>query len=165
MRTITLLTLAICLLLCSCAEETQSSDLMAHIITHGTAIPTDCLIYYSDAAEHSPNRITKKTLENMYMAAYPIDSLCENYAILLGKRDIPYEIHLMKARSHSDLGELMSALNARRELLYKKENDRFNSESGEQTARTTVFCNGKYAILLLTPNNEELQKLITRYIL
>ena len=142
----------------------RPSDAMAATLTALDRPPENYHIYYSDASEGSPHFPSDEIKEKLYSTGYDIDSLCEGYAVLIGNGDLPYEIHLLKARSHSHLTDLMKCLNRRKELLAEPKNTTYNLDTAERTQRALCYCAGKYAVLLVTDDNDAVRKLLSEYI-
>ncbi len=141
------------------------SDAMANAVTNGTGLPGDYHIYYSDADEDSPHYPTAQIKEKMYTDGYDIDALCEDYAILIGNCDVPYEIHLLRARSHSNLSDLLACVDERRELLSEHKNSTFNPDTEERVEKSVSYCAGRYVVLLVTDDNDSMRGLLSDYIL
>lgn len=156
--------LLLCLLLTACGETMRPSDAIARVATEGTSLPHDYHVYYSDADPDSPHYPTNGIKEKLYSSGYDIDSLCEDYAVLMGNGTVPYEIHLMRARSHSNISDLLSCLNTRRELLSEHKNSTFNPDTEERVEQAVCYLAGRYAVLLVTADNTAMRALLDGYI-
>ena len=160
-----LLFLLLCLALTSCRSAMSPSDAMANAVTNGTGLPGSYHIYYSDADVDSPHYPTDVIKEKLYTDGYDVDALCDSYAVLIGDGDIPYEIHLLRARSQSNVSDLLACVDERRELLTEHKNSAFNSDTEERVEQAVSYCAGKYVVLLVTDDNDGMRKLLNEYIL
>lgn len=160
-----LLLLLLCLFLPACTSQVRPSDAMAATLTALDRPPENYHIYYSDASESSPHFPSAEIKKKLYSSGYDVDALCEGYAVLVGNGDLPYEIHLLKARSHSNIADLLDCLNERKELLSERKNSTYNPDTIERTRSSFCYCAGKYAVLLVTDDNEGIQKTLSEYIL
>ena len=152
--------LLLCLLLTACGDAMRPSDAIATAVTHGQGLPESYHVYYSDADEESPHYPTAKIKEKLYTSGYDVDSLCEDYAVLIGNGTVPYEIHLLRARSHSNISDLLSCLNGRKELLTEHKNSTFNPDTEERVEQAVSYCAGRYAVLLVTDDNDAMRALL-----
>lgn len=156
--------LILSLLLCSsCGGTKSSSELLALVITEVSACPETRLTYYSDAKPGSEHEMSEKTMSALFGTG-DINALCQDYAIMIGTSPTPWEIHILHARALSGVSELLDSLYARKDLLARRSNTAFSADEGGRLSSVKVFSHGRYAFLLATDNNDEIESMIKKVI-
>lgn len=148
-------------LLASCGENTRPSSLMAYVVTGLDNAPASRLMYYSDASPDTDSFLDADHIGEIYYDTFDINALCSDYAVMISCDDSPYEIHILLARAHSDLDEIVSALYGRRDLIQQKKAAEYNISGYERCGESAeVFTHGDYAVLLVTDDNKKAKKII-----
>ena len=159
-----LIAFTICVLLCSCGKQAAPSDIMARVVTELEDVPGSRIIFYSDANPDTESFMKPEAIAAIYYDGFEINSLCEDYAVFMGSSDCPFEIHILKSRATSNMPEILSALQMRKDILQSKNAASYAPDSYDVTMAAKVFSKGKYAILLVTKDNEKAEKVIQKFI-
>lgn len=154
-----LLFIIIPLILCSCARQICSEELLARVTSAEENLPGDFITYLSGAAQ-GEHYLSDENMALLYPDGMDVRKLCEDYAILIGNTQTPYEIHLLHARSQSDIAELLAGLYARRDTLALRKNETFSQNYREAVEGARVYSSGRYAILTVTDDVEATVKSI-----
>lgn len=150
------------ILLCSsCGSAKSSSELLALVITEVSACPETHFTYYSDAKPGSPHEMSDKTMSDLF-GTEDINTLCEDYAVMIGATHTPWEIHVLRARALSGVQELLDSLYTRKDLLARRANTDFSQDEGQRLSAVKVFSHGRYVFLLATDNNTEIESAIKK---
>ena len=155
--------LCVCLC-CSCADKAPSSALLSSVMREADGLPASYLVYYSGADEDSGHYLDPEHRAALYGEAVDPDALCEDYAILIGQSDLPYEIHILHARATSGVPELLDALRRRKDLLQQRKNLSYRQEAETVLSQASAYANGRYLFLLVTGDNDEIRRLISKRI-
>ena len=150
--------LALLVFLCSCGTETDSAELLGRF-TAEVKTPGSCIVYLSGAAS-GEHFLDDEKMGLIYPDGTDIRILCSDYAILIGMGSEPYEIHLLHARSRSDMPDLLSALTARRQLLQQRKNETFTESMREAVQSARVYPDGSYAILIVSRGAESAEGIL-----
>ncbi|MCI8590344.1 MAG: DUF4358 domain-containing protein [Clostridiales bacterium] len=138
--------------------------MMARLVTELQDVPETRMIFYNDANPDTENFMTQEYITKIYYQDFEINALCAEYAVFMGSGGAPYEIHILKARATSNMPEILSALQTRKDLLQSKNAAAYNPDAYDVTMTAKVFSKEKYAVLLVTKDNEQAEKLIQKLI-
>lgn len=156
--------LILSLLICpSCGSTKSSSELLALVITRVGGCPETHFTYYSDAKPNSEHEMNEKTMSALF-GTEDVNTLCEDYAIMIGATRIPWEIHILHARALSGVSELLDSLYSRKDLLTRKTNTDFAADEEQRLSSVKVFSHGRYVFLLATDVNTQIESIIKTFI-
>ena len=153
-----------CILLTACSDSSKPSDMMARLVTELPDMPETRMIFYSDANPDTENFMTQELIAKNYYQDFEINALCAEYAVFMGSSNTPCEIHILKARAASNMPEILSALQMRKDLLQSKNAAAYNPDAYDITMTAKVFSKEKYAVLIVTKDNEKAEKMIQKLI-
>ncbi|MCI8331787.1 MAG: DUF4358 domain-containing protein [Clostridiales bacterium] len=138
--------------------------MMARLVTELPNVPEARMIFYSDANPDTENFMTQEYITTIYYQDFELNALCAEYAVFMGSSSTPYEIHILKSRATSNMPEILSALQTRKDLLQSKHAAAYNPEAYDVMMTAKVFSKEKFAILLVTTDNETAEKIIQKLI-
>lgn len=149
-------------ILCACSQQPGAEELIVNITeAEQDSIPETFITYLSGAAQ-GEHYLTDENMALLYPDGMDIRKLCEDYAIFIGCTQTPYEIHLLHARAQSDIAELLGGLYARRDMLCLRKNETFSDEYRDAVDGARVYSSGRYAILIVTNDNDATAATIDR---
>lgn len=152
-----------CLFLSACASSPATSDIMARAITELDDMPGSRLIYYSNANPDTEHYLDQTHATQIYYEGFDIYALCDDFTILIGSADTPYEIHILRARASSNVPEILSALQTRKDMLQLKKSTSYNPDAYEATLSSAkAYSQERYVFLLVTTDNTAAENAIDK---
>ena len=151
-------------LLASCSDRGATpTDILYSALSGAYASDApDSNIYFSEAAAGSDERIESDRLKRLYAGISP-EGLYSSSALSLSRDDSVYEIHIYKGRSEADAIQIEKILCRRVDLLHSEDVYIYDEENYEKViSPARVGRKGRYAYLLITDKNDEIEKIIRK---
>ncbi len=149
------------LMLTSCAENAYTCTDLMYIMQNSLGTLPVSSIYFSESFEGENTYISSDSLTELYGS--DIASFSKSYSIMLSKGTQIYEIHIFKALSNKDSNSIEALLYKRLERLQDKDVYIYDDEHFENViSRGRVCKKGLYVFLLVTQDNDALQKSIDK---
>lgn len=148
---------AVCFLLClfllnGCGKERATGDLAEHLLNVYPTLPPYS-IYVKNGTPYEEGYLSPEDFSYLYVGEkerLPEWDLIEEFSIVLSDTTVPLELHILKARSATDTDEIAKLLSRRAELIRLH-----NKTEGDYLAyEPYLYVNGRYAILLVTEDND-----------
>ena len=148
---------ALACLLTACGRHYTATDLLAKI----TALPSsrDAVIYFRGADREGKGYLSKETAGLLYSGQDPM-ILCEDFALLLGKDDRLFEVHLYFALDGEKADAIQMILQQRQSILLRKDNELYVPDQ----PGVEVWRRGKWVALLATDDNSAVKELLKQMI-
>ena len=144
-------------LLSACGKEYTATDLLAKI----TVLPIhrDAVIYFRGADIEGSGYLSKETAELLY-SGQNLLPLCDDFALLLGKDDRLFEVHLYHAADGEKADAIDLILQQRQSLLLCKDNGLYASDP----PNVEVWRKGMWIVLMATDDNPSVKELLKKMI-
>ena len=150
-------------LLVSCSDSGAApTDILYSSLSEADS--PDSNIYFSGAAKGSDGYIESDRLKRLYAGMSP-EGLYSSSALSLSRDDSIYEIHIYKGRSEADAIQIEKILCRRVDLLHSEDIYMYNEENYEKViSPARVGRKGRYAYLLITDKNDEVESIVRKSI-
>lgn len=161
MKKITLLVLLCALFLSSC-RGTPSADTLALRLLDLYDVPPSSQ-YVKNGVEGEYGYISPEDFTFLYTGEkekLPEWDLIEDFRIILSDSQEPFELHVIRVRSSSEVEEIAKLLRKRAALISYHN----KTEESYRVYEPTVFVRSRYVILAVTPDNNAVKLMLKRLI-
>ncbi len=154
----TIIFLIACTLLLSSCRGTPSADTVAFRLLELYDVPPSSQ-YVKNGTEGEYGYISPEDFTFLYTGEkekLPEWELIEDFRIVLSDSSEPFELHVIRVRSSSEVEEIAKLLRKRAALI------RYHNKTEEsyRVYEPTVFVRGKYVILAVTPDNNAVKLML-----
>ena len=160
------LLLALTLLLCSCGAKGLPDDLSCKEITDkivaaGSNVPP-AQNYYVTSENNLDSMFFSITITGMFEESPDFDKI-DDYAMYICDGNHTYEVDVLRAKTEEDAQVLCEDLKARMTLLGGGDKAMYDPDFDNMMSNAKVFCEGKFAVLLITEDNDAAQEIINSF--
>ncbi len=158
----TVIFLILCALLLSSCRGNPSADTVALRLLDLYDVPPSSQ-YVKNGTEGEYGYISPEDFTFLYTGEkekLPEWELIEDFRIVLSDSREPFELHVIRVRSSSEIDEIAKLLRKRAALI------RYHNKTEEsfRVYEPTVFVRGKYVILAVTPDNNAVKLMLKKLI-
>lgn len=155
----------ICLVLCllvlsGCGKERSVDELAGHLMNVYPSLPP-CSEYIKNGEPYTEGYLSPEDFSYLYVGEkerLPEWDLIEEFRIVLSDTTVPFELHIIKVISATDTDEIAKLLSRRAELIRLH-----NKTEGDYLAyEPYLYTDGRYAILLVTEDNDIAKAVLKR---
>ncbi len=158
----TVIFLILCALLFSSCRGSPSVDTVADRLLSLYNVPPSSQ-YIKNGTEGEYGYISPEDFTLLYTGEkekLPEWELIEDFRIILSDSSKPFELHVIRVRSSSDVEEIAKLLRKRADMI------RYHNKTEEsfRVYEPTVFVRSRYVILAVTPDNNAVKLMLKRLI-
>ena len=160
MRTFTsiLLCISAVFVLVSCSMNPSADTLAYHMMKLYPKSPP-CAQYVKAGVENEYGYLSPEDFFHLYRGQkekLPEWDLIKDFRLILSDSSTPFELHIIRTYSSSDIDEIEKLLNKRAELIRYHN----KTETSYLSYECSVFIRGRYAVLAVTEDNNLVKLLL-----
>ncbi len=160
MKRIAIILITICLLTLSCKSSPNADTVAFRLLELYKKLPP-CSQYVKNGEEGEYGYISSSDFTFLYTGVreqLPEWELIEDFRLILSNTQAPFELHVIRVYSSSDVEEIAKLLNKRADLI------RYHNKTEEsyRVYEPSVFIRGRYAILAVTEDNEAIKLMLDK---
>ncbi len=151
-----------CAIFLSSCRATPSADTVAHRLLSLYDVPPSSQ-YIKNGVEGEYGYISPEDFTFLYTGEkekLPEWELIEDFRIILSDSQEPFELHVIRVRSSSEVDEIAKLLRKRADMI------RYHNKTEEsfRVYEPTVFVRSRYVILAVTPDNNAVKLMLKELI-